>query len=74
MVKEPKNQPRKYLRFAGAGFQIGGVIFIFFKLGEWLDSKYSQGGDIYKNLLTLVGVFLSLYIIIKEAIKLGKDE
>ncbi|GLB48116.1 AtpZ/AtpI family protein [Neptunitalea lumnitzerae] len=73
MVASQKNQHRKYIRFIGAGFQIGAIIYVFFLMGEWLDGKY-HSGKLYTNILTLVGVFLSIYIIVKEAIKLGKDE
>ncbi|SFU27378.1 Putative F0F1-ATPase subunit Ca2+/Mg2+ transporter [Pustulibacterium marinum] len=72
--KKPRNQLHKYMRFAGAGIQIGVIIFLFFKIGEWLDVKYHKTNELYTNILTLVGVFLSIYMIVKEALKLGKDE
>lgn len=74
MAKNPKNQLHKYMRFAGAGFQIGIIIYVFFKIGEWIDVKYNQSEKLYTNILTLVGVFFAIYTIVKEAIKLGKDE
>ncbi len=74
MVKKQKNQLHKYMRFVGAGFQIGIIIYVFFKIGEWVDAKYNQSGKLYTNILTLVGVFFAIYTIVKEAIKLGKDE
>jgi uncharacterized membrane protein YfcA len=69
-----KNQPlHKYLRFAGAGFQMGATIFIFYKIGAWLDTKYPNENELYTKIITLLGVFLSIYMVVKEAIKLSKE-
>lgn len=69
----PKNQPPKYIRFIGAGAQMGVVIFVFYKLGEYVDTKVNNPNGLFLKIGTLLGVFLAIFMIIREALKLGKD-
>ncbi len=74
--KDPskKNKPRNnYLRFTGAAIQMGVVI----GLGAWggisLDKHYQTSNKVFTIILTLLGVGISLYLIIKEVINMSKD-
>ncbi len=40
-------------------------------LGRWLDTKYNS--DKYESVVTLLAVFLSMYLVISQVIKLSKD-
>jgi F0F1-type ATP synthase assembly protein I len=64
----------KFLRLSNAGFQmaivIGGMAF----LGNYLDDKYKNDNQLYTVILSLLGVALGIYIMIKEVINLTKDK
>ncbi len=53
---------------------MGIVIFAFSWLGGWLDEKYPNENGIYKKVITLLGVFLSLYYVIKQVQNLDKKK
>ena len=69
--KPPKNQYNKFIRFAGAAFQMGITIFAGNWLGIWLDNKYNS--DKFEPSLTLLAVFAAMYIIIAQVLKLSKE-
>ncbi len=52
---------------------MGVVIFVFYKLGEYVDTKVNNPNELFLKIGTLVGVFLAIFMIIREAIKLGKN-
>ncbi len=64
----------KFLRMANSGFQmailIGGGAFG----GRYLDEKYGNTTPWYTISLSLLGVAIGLYLVIKEVINLSKDE
>ncbi|MEC4003494.1 AtpZ/AtpI family protein [Flavobacterium sp. SUN052] len=41
--------------------QMGVVIFLFSKGGDWLDVKYPNSHKVYVKVLTLLGVALAFY-------------
>jgi len=45
---------------------MGVTIFLFVKLGKWLDSKYNEGGKAFLVVCTLVGVAASLYVVLRQ--------
>ncbi len=67
-----KKQPNKWLQLITIPFQMGFVIFIFNYLGQYLDKKNET--DYYVTVLTMVGVFLSLYYVIMQVNQLNKDK
>lgn len=67
-----KKQPNKWLQLIAIPFQMGFVIFIFNYLGQYLDEKNET--DYYVTVLTMVGVFLSLYYVIMQVNQLNKDK
>lgn len=72
-MNNPKKQPNnKWLQLITIPFQMGFVIFIFHYLGQYLDERNNT--DYYVKILTLVGVFLSLYYVIKQVVQLNKDK
>lgn len=72
-MNNPKKQPNnKWLQLITIPFQMGFVIFIFNYFGQFLDEKNHSNN--YVKILTLVGVFLSLYYVIKQVIQLSKDK
>lgn len=72
-MNNPKKQPNnKWLQLITIPFQMGFVIYIFNYFGQYLDEKNHSNN--YVKILTLVGVFLSLYYVIKQVIQLSKDK
>lgn len=68
---DKEKRPNKFLRFTGTAFQMGLTIYAGNWLGRWLDTKYNS--DKYESVVTLLAVFLSMYLVISQVIKLSKD-
>jgi uncharacterized membrane protein YfcA len=64
--------PNKYLRFTSVAFQMGGTIFLGNYLGKWLDAKYDK--DFLESIVTLISVFISMYLVIAQVIKVSKED
>lgn len=73
-LQQPKKPLNKFARFSGMAFQMGITIFIGVFIGQYLDNKYPNPNSIYTLLFSLLFIGASLYIIIKQAIKLGNDD
>ncbi|WP_240470468.1 AtpZ/AtpI family protein [Flavobacterium suncheonense] len=54
-------------------FQMGLIIFAFAWLGTWLDEKYLNKDELYVKILTLAGVFVALYNVIRQVNDLNKN-
>lgn len=62
-----KGNPLKQVAIlSGIGIQMGVIIFLFVKLGKWLDSEYNPGGKTFLVTCTLLGVAASLYVVVKQ--------
>ena len=73
--KVPKvnnNRPSKFLRFTSVAFQMGGTIFLGNYLGQWLDVKFNK--DFLETTITLLSVFVSMYLVISQVIKVSKED
>jgi F0F1-type ATP synthase assembly protein I len=64
----------KFARFSGLGIQMGAVIAIFTWLGTYLDKKFASKTPWWTIGLSLFGVMAGLYLVIKEVIKMGKED
>lgn len=74
-MKETKRNGNatKYLRFSGLGIQMGIIIGGFAWLGSYLDDKYNNKTPWWTLGLSLFGVASALYLMIKEVIKMSKE-
>lgn len=71
MPKEKKNaQLNRWVKFSTIPFQMGVTIYLGNLLGKWLDVRYET--DWLETTITLLSVFLSIYIVIKGVIQLNK--
>ncbi len=74
-MEETKKKPiNQYVRFSGLALQMGGIIGFFAWLGVFLDGKYNPGGNAWTLCLTLFGVAGSMYLVIKEVMKMSKND
>jgi F0F1-type ATP synthase assembly protein I len=68
-----RNRINTYLKFTAIAFQMGVLITIAALGGRWLDDKQGNETPVWTIVLTLIAIFASLFQIIREVIKLGKD-
>lgn len=71
MKKKPLN---KYVRFTGIAFQMGGTIYLGSLLGAWLDGKFSNEHELYTKIVTLLAVFVAMYAVISQVIKITNQD
>lgn len=74
MAKDNNNTSySKYVKFSMIGIQMGIIIGGFAYLGVYLDEKYENKTAWWTLGLSLFGVAASLYLLIKEVIKISKE-
>lgn len=71
MADKKDNGLKRWAILSGIGIQMGVIIYLFVKLGKWLDAKYSDGGNAFLIICTLGGVGASLFLVIKQTNKLN---
>jgi len=57
-----------YVRYSGMGFQMIAIILLFYWAGSKLDERAGNEKPAYTAILTLLGVFAGLYLILKDFI------
>ncbi|AEW86449.1 F0F1-ATPase subunit [Flavobacterium columnare] len=62
----------KWLSLVTIPSQMGVTIYLFYKLGEWIDITYPSSYFYYNKILTLFGVFIALYNVIKQVNEINK--
>ncbi|HEY5688935.1 MAG TPA: AtpZ/AtpI family protein [Yeosuana sp.] len=70
MDNNENNKPGKPLKnvavLSGIAIQMGVTIYLFVILGKWLDTKFNNDGKLFIIIMTLLGVAISLYAVIKQ--------
>jgi ATP synthase protein I len=74
MENSNKNNSPKWLALINIPMQMGIIIYLFYRLGFWLDDNYASKSVYYYKLLTLIGVFVSLYNVYRQVAELGKNQ
>jgi ATP synthase protein I len=75
MVKNKRNAPHdKYLEFVNIAIQMGIIIAAGVFLGIWLDREYPNEYSAFTVGISLLGVFIALYQVIRKVIQMSKDE
>lgn len=64
--KGPKKQLKNLAILSGIAFQMGITIYLFVLLGKWLDSEFNNGEKLYLIIMTLLGVAISLFVVLKQ--------
>ncbi len=70
-MTEKKKKPNYWLHLTGIAIQMGVVIFLGARAGQWLDENYAESGTTYTVVLTLLSVAISMYLVIKQTNKLN---
>ena len=71
MKKDPL---RKYLRFINIAFEMGIIIGAGVFVGIWLDQKFPNKYSGFTIAVSLLSVFVALYLVIKRVRDLTQDE
>ncbi|AYN66113.1 AtpZ/AtpI family protein [Euzebyella marina] len=61
---------RNAASLSGIAIQMGATIYLGNLLGAWLDEKFEK--TYLEDTITLIAVFLSMYLVIKKVINLNK--
>lgn len=72
--KKPKNTLNKFARLSGIAIQMGAIIFIGAYSGKLLDEKYPLNKKWFTIVLTLLGVVVALYTVLKQVNKINNEE
>lgn len=75
-MKERKKEHKvnKWLVFTAMPFQMGITIYLFHRVGVWLDGYFEVAGEWWMKGMTMLGVVASLYQFIKQVNYLNKNE
>lgn len=71
-MNNDNNNLRRWAALSAIAIEMAVIIYLFVRGGQWLDSKYNEGGKLYLILGTLLGVALSLYLVVKQTNRLNK--
>ncbi len=75
MEQENKNKPtNKWMQLISIPAQMGIIIFLFAKIGMFVDEKYPNKNNVYFLIFTLLGVAFSLYNVIRQVNKINSDK
>ncbi|MDF1573754.1 MAG: AtpZ/AtpI family protein [Bacteroidales bacterium] len=66
--KPKKSGLSSYIRYSGLGFQMVAIILLFYWAGSKLDERAGKEKPVFTAILTLLGVFAGLYIVLKDFI------
>ena len=72
MSSDKKDGVNKFARYSSMGIQMA-IIIGFSSWLVYLDQQKNPPGTLYTVLLSLSGVAIALYLVIKEVIKMSKD-
>ncbi|WP_353139734.1 AtpZ/AtpI family protein [Pseudopedobacter sp.] len=67
--KEDENNLSKYAYYSGLGFQMIAIIGVFTFIGYKIDQNMDNQKPVFTALLSLLGVCVSLYSVIKSVKK-----
>ena len=69
--KQNSGDLKNYARYSGIAVQMIAIIGIMTYAGVWLDERREADTPVFTLLLSLLGVFAALYVVLKDFI--GKD-
>ncbi len=70
-MSKPKNQTKYWLSLTGIAVQMGVIIYLGAKAGNWLDATYGSEKNTYTIILTLLAVAIAMYLVVKQTKKLN---
>lgn len=67
-MQEPK-QPNSFLKYSNLAFQMAAIIGLSSWGGIKLDEYYQNKNQVFTIVLSLLGIFAALYVVLKDLIK-----
>ncbi|MDT0606211.1 AtpZ/AtpI family protein [Croceitalea rosinachiae] len=65
--KSPKkNNFKNVAMLSGIAFEMGAIIFLAVKGGNWLDEHYQTEKRIFTVIATLLGVAISIWVVLQQ--------
>lgn len=64
----PPKQPNQFLKYGNMAFQMGLIIGLFVWGGKKLDEHYQNKKAIFTIILSLSGIALAMYVVLKDLI------
>jgi len=81
MPTNPPNPNKKkpsglesYSRYSGLAFQMIVIILAFVWAGKKIDEMYFGGKTLFVIIFSLIGVFISMYIVLKDFLKFPRKK
>jgi undecaprenyl pyrophosphate phosphatase UppP len=71
---QKKKQRNKWLSLINIPIQMGVIVFLSAKLGQWLDLQFANKHNIYVKILTIFGVVIAFYNISRQLKEINKTE
>ncbi|HZW78357.1 MAG TPA: AtpZ/AtpI family protein [Flavobacteriaceae bacterium] len=72
--KKDNDGLKKWMVFSGIALQMGFLIGLGAFVGVQLDKKFPNKYPVFTIIFSLTGVFLGLYVVIKQLSKMTKDD
>ncbi len=72
--QQKKKQRNKWLSLINIPIQMGIIVFLCAKLGQWLDQEFINKHNLYVKILTIVGVVIAFYNIARQLKEINKSE
>jgi F0F1-type ATP synthase assembly protein I len=69
-IGEKKKLVNSYLQYSTLGFQMIAIIGVFAFIGYSIDEKKNSSTPLYTAFLSLAGVFIALYLVIRSLKKI----
>ena len=73
-TKKIEKKKNLFLRFSSMGIQMAGIIGFFAWLGTYCDKKFQTTTPWWTLSLSLFGVISSMFLVIKEILKLNNPD
>ncbi len=72
--KKPEKKQPRFIALAGIGLQMGITIYLFSYLGKYLDQRFLIDSKYWTIGLTLLGVVISFYNLLRQVNKINDQE
>ena len=73
-MEPEKKTSNNWLALINIPFQMGLIIFVFSYLGNWLDEKFQNPNETYFKVVTLLGVFVAIFQVIRQVNQINKNK
>jgi F0F1-type ATP synthase assembly protein I len=72
--KDKHSGLQSYSHYSGLAFQMIAIILAFVWAGKKIDEKYFPGRSVFIIVLSLIGVFIAMYVVLKDFLKISKKK